>query len=57
MHAELPGARAADDCFAIYLAVKTGDDEDTRSASEVSQLARDAAQGDGWVVGSASSSR
>jgi hypothetical protein len=39
-----------DDCFAVYLAGETGDDEDTRSASEVSQLARDAAQGDGWVV-------
>ncbi|MFE5869545.1 hypothetical protein ACFQ6V_12960 [Streptomyces roseifaciens] len=39
-----------DDCFAVYLAVKTGDDEDARSASEVSQLARDAARGDGWVV-------
>ncbi|MDX3370077.1 hypothetical protein PV387_29315 [Streptomyces sp. ME02-6987-2C] len=39
-----------DDCVAVYLAVETGDDEDARSASEVSQLARDAAQGDGWVV-------
>lgn len=39
-----------DDCFAVYLAVETGDDEDARSASEVSQLARDAAQGEGWVV-------
>ncbi|MEU1050637.1 hypothetical protein ABZ400_36660 [Streptomyces sp. NPDC005897] len=38
-----------DDCFAVYLAVETGDD-DARSASEVSQLAREAAQGEGWVV-------
>ncbi|MCI4145774.1 hypothetical protein [Streptomyces sp. MMS20-AI2-20] len=30
--------------------VETADDEDARSASEVSQLARDVAQGDGWVV-------
>ncbi|MFF3335731.1 hypothetical protein ACFYWX_40500 [Streptomyces sp. NPDC002888] len=29
---------------------RTGDDEDARSASEVSQLGRDAVQGDGWVV-------
>ncbi len=36
-----------DDCFAVYLAVEIGDDEDARSASEVSQLARDVAQGDG----------
>jgi hypothetical protein len=39
-----------DDCFAVYVAVETGNDEDARSASEVSQLARDAAQGEGWVV-------
>ncbi|MEU1183811.1 hypothetical protein ABZ464_40535 [Streptomyces sp. NPDC005820] len=39
-----------DGCLAVYLAVETGDDEDARSASEVSQVARDAAQGDGWVV-------
>ncbi|MEU1321160.1 hypothetical protein [Streptomyces tibetensis] len=39
-----------DDCFAVHLAMETGDDEDARSASEVSQLARHAAQGDGWVV-------
>lgn len=30
--------------------METGDDEDARSASEISQLARDAAQGDGRVV-------
>ncbi|MGW3385234.1 hypothetical protein ACWDCO_34325 [Streptomyces albogriseolus] len=30
--------------------METADDEDARSASEVSQLARDVAQGDGWVV-------
>ncbi|MEW2217689.1 hypothetical protein AB0895_35495 [Streptomyces globisporus] len=47
-----------DDCFAVYLAVEIGDDEDARSASEVSQLARDVAQGDGggWSA-SASGSR
>ncbi|MGW4758522.1 hypothetical protein [Streptomyces chartreusis] len=39
-----------DECLAVYLGVETGDDEDARSASEVSQMARDAAQGDGWVV-------
>ena len=39
-----------DDCFAVYLGVETGDDEDARSASVVSQMGRDAAQGDGWVV-------
>lgn len=36
-----------DDCFAVYLAVETGDDEDARSASKVSLLASDAAQGAG----------
>ncbi|GAA2484134.1 hypothetical protein GCM10010276_22230 [Streptomyces longisporus] len=36
-----------DDCFAVDLAVDTGHDEDARPASEVSQLARDAAQGEG----------
>ncbi|GAA0898098.1 MULTISPECIES: hypothetical protein [Streptomyces violaceusniger group] len=40
----------ADDCLAVYLAVGTGDDGDARSASEVSQMARDAAQSDGWVI-------
>ena len=39
-----------DECLAVYLGVETGDDEDARSASEVSQMARDAAQGDGWVI-------
>jgi hypothetical protein len=43
-------ARDADECLAVYLGVETGDDEDARSASEVSQMARDAAQGDGWVI-------
>jgi hypothetical protein len=44
------GVAVVCDTDAVYLAVETGDDEDARSASEVSQLARDAAQGDGWVV-------
>ncbi|GHA72007.1 hypothetical protein GCM10010372_83660 [Streptomyces tauricus] len=40
-----------DDCLAVYLAVKTGDTDDERSAGEVSEMARKAAEGDGWVVG------
>ncbi|MFF2558039.1 hypothetical protein ACFVUS_44110, partial [Nocardia sp. NPDC058058] len=39
-----------DDCLAIYLAVETGNDGDERSANDVSQLARKAAEGDGWVI-------
>ncbi|MFF4647276.1 hypothetical protein [Streptomyces sp. NPDC001389] len=36
-----------DDCLAVYLAVETGNDGDERSANDVSQLARKAAEGDG----------
>ncbi|MCZ0983811.1 hypothetical protein O1L60_44400 [Streptomyces diastatochromogenes] len=39
-----------DDCLAVYLAVETGNDGDERSANDVSQLARKAAEGDGWVL-------
>jgi hypothetical protein len=39
-----------DDCLAVYLAVATGDHDDERSADEVCQLARKAAEGDGWVI-------
>ncbi|WP_405681844.1 hypothetical protein [Streptomyces sp. NBC_00057] len=40
-----------DDCLAVYLAVETGNNGDERSADDVSQLARKAAEGDGWVIG------
>lgn len=39
-----------DDCLAVYLAVETGTDDDERSAGDVSQLARKAAEGVGWVI-------
>ncbi|MFJ3880884.1 hypothetical protein ACIPW5_25985 [Streptomyces sp. NPDC090077] len=39
-----------DDCLAVYLAVETGNDGDERSANDVSQLARKAAEDDGWVL-------
>jgi hypothetical protein len=39
-----------DECRAVYLAVETGNDGDERSADEVSQLARKAAEGAGWVI-------
>ncbi|MER6126280.1 hypothetical protein ABT173_27395 [Streptomyces sp. NPDC001795] len=40
----------SEDCLAVYLAVKTGDTDEERSAAEVSEMARKAAEGDGWVV-------
>jgi hypothetical protein len=46
-----------DDCFAVYLAVETGDDEDARSASEVSQLAVTPPRATGGWSASASGSR
>lgn len=39
-----------DDCLAIYLAVETGNNDDERSADEVSQMARKAAERDAWVI-------
>ncbi|MFF7183485.1 hypothetical protein [Streptomyces sp. NPDC008121] len=39
-----------DGCLAVLLAVETGTDGDERSADDVSQRARKAAEGDGWVL-------